>query len=173
MNSWEIEAFRTVNLVWHALLHSSVGLDINDVSDSASLLKFVPRSFATGAPHLYWRKYVDNLIIPFFLKSRLKAYYGRISHTSNRPEQQIVGVSARGISARWRSARERSTRERSAGGIAMVTYPSTGAKTCWVTHLDGVVGCRWGCLAFVNLEFEVRISSVRFSRLGEGLINFL
>jgi hypothetical protein len=90
---WEIEAFRTVNLVWHALLHRSVGLDINDISDSASLLKFVPPSFATRVPYLYWRKYVDNLIIPFFLKSRLKAYYGRISYTLNRPEKQIVGVS--------------------------------------------------------------------------------
>jgi hypothetical protein len=54
----------------------------------------------------------------------------------------------------------------------MATYPSTGAKTCWVTHLDGVVGCRWGCLAF-NLKFEVRISSVRFFEPRRGTKKFL
>jgi hypothetical protein len=51
------------------LLNSTICLDINDVSDSIDLLETVPLLEANSGPtHLYWRKYVDNLIIPFSLK---------------------------------------------------------------------------------------------------------
>jgi hypothetical protein len=50
------------------LLDSTICLDINYVSDSVALLELVLGEGRTESAHLYWRKYVDSLIIPFSLK---------------------------------------------------------------------------------------------------------
>lgn len=56
------------------LLYSTVCLDINDVANPVQIS--IPSiSVGSGAiTYLYCLKYVDSLIIPFFLKSREKAY---------------------------------------------------------------------------------------------------
>lgn len=64
------------------LLDCSVGLDIDDISDSVLVsdhARSVEAVLVFRETYLYCLKYVDNLIMPFFLKSREKAYYSLLA----------------------------------------------------------------------------------------------
>jgi hypothetical protein len=64
-----------VHFVGHALLDGAVGFDVDDVSDSVGGGQYAGEGgcAGSGCSHLYGRRKVDRLIIPFFLWSREKA----------------------------------------------------------------------------------------------------
>jgi hypothetical protein len=92
--------------------------------------------------HLYWRKYVDSLIIPFFLKSLhdiIRILHRRFKGRSNTPAKRI--------------ARSRT-------------------KTCWVTHLDGVRRMWRVVLSELSMSFSLlgqfQNPKVRLPNFEEG-----
>lgn len=102
------------------LLHRSVRFDINDVADSKNRLVTKVRLYCSINTYLYCRKYVDSFIMPFFLKSREKAYWVKVSfHTAKIPSAEMAGPMFALVSG---------------------TYPSTGSESSWMTHLDGDEG---------------------------------
>lgn len=63
-----------VDFVGHSLLDGAVGFDVDDVSDSVFCgLATAACLRGSRCSHLYGRRYVDRLIMPFFLWSREKA----------------------------------------------------------------------------------------------------
>ena len=65
---------------YQPFLNSSVGFDINDVPNPEKTCQHDRCSLdAMAKTYLYCLRYVDSLIIPFFLKSREKAYCSPIN----------------------------------------------------------------------------------------------